>query len=326
MKETPDRIALVMGVGRSGTTFLAKLIDTAPDVLYRHEPDLVLSTDLPMLCDIDQCRPRLSEAKDYVRAMASCSHWRSVGTRPLFSKSYRSKPGNLAYRTMLFSSKAARRLRLPVADNVPDMVTSDRRNLLHLIKSVTSLGRAGLYRKAVPNLASIHIVRHPCASFASLHLGMKKGLMPPKFSVEPYLDHPETQNYPFTLDDIAGATLEEQVAYRWMLANDKAAADMDGSPNYLRIRYEDLCTDVEHVSKAVFDHLGIERSQQTRRFIDEISQTPAPDSRPVDYFKIKRPITSAVDKWKSQLEPETVERIRNIVCHSPLGRGYFEDA
>jgi len=36
-----DRAILVSGSPRSGTTWLAKLLDSHPDVLYRHEPDEV---------------------------------------------------------------------------------------------------------------------------------------------------------------------------------------------------------------------------------------------------------------------------------------------
>ena len=41
----PDALAsliLVVGAPRSGTTWLAKIIDSHPDVLYRHEPDETL--------------------------------------------------------------------------------------------------------------------------------------------------------------------------------------------------------------------------------------------------------------------------------------------
>jgi len=325
MTNTPDRIALVMGLGRSGTTFLAKLIDTAPEVLYRHEPDVLLKTDIPNICGRDQFDAHMPAAKDFVDAMAHCRHWRSSGTRPLFAKSYRSGPANLAYRMMILSSKAARRLHLPVADSLPDLVGPDRGDVLYLIKSVSSLGRAGLFGKAVPHLAAVHIVRHPCAVYASLRAGMDKGLMRTKIRMKPLFAHHESAHYPFTLNAIADASFEEQIAYRWMLTNDKAAGDMVGSSAYLQLRYEDLCTDVDRVSRNIFDHLGIKRGPQTQRFIDEITQASSDDQRQIGYFKVKRPITSAVDKWKSQLEPDTVERIRKIVVHSPLGRAYFDE-
>ena len=43
---TADRLAataiLIVGAPRSGTTWLAKILDSHPDVLYRHEPDEVV--------------------------------------------------------------------------------------------------------------------------------------------------------------------------------------------------------------------------------------------------------------------------------------------
>ncbi len=39
---------LVVGAPRSGTTWLAKIIDSHPDVLYRHEPDEVLPPPVPL--------------------------------------------------------------------------------------------------------------------------------------------------------------------------------------------------------------------------------------------------------------------------------------
>jgi hypothetical protein len=109
-----------------------------------------------------------------------------------------------------------------------------------------------------------------------------------------------------------------------MVTNDKAANDMAGSSRYLRIGYEDLCTNVETVSRRLFEHLGLELGAQTRRFIDEVSAEPANGAKAVGYFDVKRSITSGLDKWKTELDAETVERIREVVCHSPLGREYFE--
>ena len=41
-----ERVVFVLGGARSGTTWLAKILDSHPDVLYRHEPDIALRGDL----------------------------------------------------------------------------------------------------------------------------------------------------------------------------------------------------------------------------------------------------------------------------------------
>ena len=327
MDNIPDRIALVIGLGRSGTTFLAKLIDTAPEVLYRHEPDAVLPTDLPGFCSSssDQLEPLMSKAHDYVQAMAACRHLRSVGTLPTFNKTFRSGLANLTFKAMLLSAKVARRLKLTSAHSLPDLVSAEPGETLTLIKSVSTLGRARLFGEAVPQLRTIHILRHPCAVYASLHKGLEKGLMRAKPQITPLFSTPEAAIYPFTSDDMKRASFEEQIAYRWMVTNDKAANDMADSPRYLRIGYEELCTDVEAMSRRVFDHLGLPLGPQTRRFIDEVSGEPVNGGKAVGYFDVKRSIKSGLDKWTSELDAATIERIQKVVSHSPLGRAYFEE-
>ncbi|MEZ5931297.1 MAG: sulfotransferase [Alphaproteobacteria bacterium] len=315
---------MLLGLGRSGTTFLAKLIDSAPEVLYRHEPDAVLPTDLPVYVDGDDLERHMAMAKDYVHAMATCRHWRAADHLPIFKKAFRGTFADAAYRLLVLSTKMARRCRLQPWESMPDLVDRDDGVRLHLIKSVSALGRARLFAEAVPKMRMIHIIRHPCAVYASLRVGIDKGVMGSNVALKPLFSQKQSQEYPFSLKQLENAPFEQQVAYRWMLANDKAAADLAGTSRYLRVVYEDLCTDVDRVSRQVFEHLGLTTGVQTRRFIEEISEKPGAGQRDVGYFRVKRPITSAVDKWKSQLDAQTVDRIREIVSHSPLGRAYFD--
>lgn len=312
-----------MGLGRSGTTFLAKLIDSSPDVLYRHEPDAVLPTDMPSLISTEDIEHHLPNARAFVKAMVQCRRLRANGHQPVFKKAYRSALGNLAFRPMVLSTKVAEKLRLSPMDTLPDLIADDGRETLCLIKSVSALGRARLYAEASPNMASIHILRHPCAVIASMQTGIEKGVMGSNLYLDSLFAQKEAARYPFTLEDIQEAAPEEQAAYRWMLLNDKAAADMAGISGYLQIRYEDLCTQVDRISQQVFDHLGLAVGKQTERFIDDISRPQKSDG--ASYFKIKRPITSALDKWKTKLNEKEVARIQAIVSHSALGRAYFEE-
>ena len=325
MSERSPRLGLVMGLGRSGTTFLAKLIDSSPDVLYRHEPDAVLSTDMPSLVSRDDLERHLPNARAFVSAMAQCRRLRANGHQPVFRKTYRSAVGNLAFRPMVLSTKIFGMLRFSLPDTIPDLITGDGRDMLCLIKSVSALGRARLLTEASPDMASIHILRHPCAVIASTRIGIKKGVMGSNVYLASLFAQKESARYPFSFEDMQRSTAEEQAAYRWMLLNDKAAADMEGARGYLRLRYEDLCNHVDRTSRQIFDHLGLAIGGQTERFISDISRLPGQSADKTAYFKIKRPITSALNKWKKQLEPEVIARIRAIVSHSPFGRAYFDE-
>src|ERR1700712_540760 len=82
---TPDAMAsiiLVLGAPRSGTTWLAKIVDSHPDVLYRHEPDATLPGPSPMTPDA--LAPLLAR-------WAAETGARTVTKRPYFRKSW--QPG-----------------------------------------------------------------------------------------------------------------------------------------------------------------------------------------------------------------------------------------
>ena len=58
-----------VGGARSGTTFLAKFLDSHPDVLYRYESDLVLANrEIPFLPRRKELETFLAPARRYLEA------------------------------------------------------------------------------------------------------------------------------------------------------------------------------------------------------------------------------------------------------------------
>src|SRR5690606_12570975 len=86
------RVVFVVGGARSGTTWLAKILDSHPDVLYRHEPDIVLrAPDLPSLCDDADIPRLLPAARRYFESLLDVRTLKSAGSMPVFAKSF--QPG-----------------------------------------------------------------------------------------------------------------------------------------------------------------------------------------------------------------------------------------
>src|SRR5690349_19178518 len=52
-------ITFILGAPRSGTTWLGKIFDSHPSVLYRHEPDIAAAAKLPLLVANDDITPDL---------------------------------------------------------------------------------------------------------------------------------------------------------------------------------------------------------------------------------------------------------------------------
>src|ERR1700760_3806926 len=84
-----DRVILILGAPRSGTSWLAKIIDSHPDVLYRHEPDTVLRNEvLPWMCGPDDIVKYRGEAESYLRQLIDVATLKSAGSLPIFRKRY----------------------------------------------------------------------------------------------------------------------------------------------------------------------------------------------------------------------------------------------
>src|SRR5215472_18562499 len=111
---------------RSGSTWLAKVFDSHPDLLYLHEPDThdrgsdLLPhwfSDTPGARDIENTRRYLDRL---IRARAL----RTVGIRPFFRKSYRGATAEKLRLGMVYGAKLAERAGLQeFADSfeIPDL-------------------------------------------------------------------------------------------------------------------------------------------------------------------------------------------------------------
>ena len=82
---------LILGSGRSGTTFLAKLFDSHPRVLYRHEPDwLLVGNSIPFQPRLDELERYRDQTSRYLDSLAQIRSPKVSAHLPLFHKQHRS--------------------------------------------------------------------------------------------------------------------------------------------------------------------------------------------------------------------------------------------
>lgn len=312
----------IMGAGRSGTSWLARLFDSHPDVLYRHEPDSVLHDPrIPYMPEPDQVEALRPVTRAFVDRLARSGRLKAVGKVPLFDKSYRSTAAKHVLEAMIYGSKAAQRL-LPGVPAIqrlelPDMVRAGHRPLT-VIKTVSSLGRTHLFSRAVPEARFVHILRHPCGTISSHLRGVRQGLMKPDVYLNSVFASRQSEHYPFSRDDMEHRTVEEKLAYQWMLNNDKVATEMADDPRYIRLRYEDLCADPKGVMRDLMAFAGLPWSAQTDRAIDGTVRSEADQDEA--YFSTRKAPRQAAMKWTSDLDAATIDRIMGIVAHGTSGR------
>lgn len=319
---------IILGSGRSGTTWLGKLFDSHPDVVYRHEPDSVnLNTRIPFLPEKDQARQYVRDAHLYLQELRCARYVKSLAHRPFFEKSYRNWFERFGFvvsaSTLKMVERSCRsracsaRLCIPRMFDVPNAT-----EIRFVIKSVSSLGRAYLFSQAEPSIRVIHILRHPCAVVASRLRGISKGLLDNNTYLNSLFRIKEASDYPIRRADLESSSLEERMAYQWMILNDKVVNDMKGNPRYRRLRYEDLCRDPYEVTRSVFAFADLDWRPQTTAFIRRLEKERGQSS---SYFSVMRSPAESADGWRQQLNEKQVEKILAVYSHSrirKLGAGW----
>lgn len=319
-----ENVILVLGAARSGTTWLAKIFDSHPDVVYRHEPDTILRTaDIPTFCAIEDVPIYRDHAREYLENLANLRSLKSAGSRPFFSKHYRSGISDglrngLIHGLHLAASApfgAERLRRFPV----PDFAEFDPSSPPPVvIKSVSSLGRARLFAEAMPGCRIIVIVRHPCGQV----LSMMRGVALQKFeqslgSGAMLLDW--APRLGLTAEQVASFATIEQFAWNWAVLNQKALDDLEGMARVKILQYRDLCAAPVAVARELFEFTDLAWSPQTESFVRESSTYEGPDR----YYKVMKNSVASANKWRTELSGEDQRRIVDIAMQVPAGRMFL---
>ncbi|PON17906.1 hypothetical protein C2W62_10720 [Candidatus Entotheonella serta] len=216
---------LLLGSARSGTTWLAKIFDSHPDVLYRHEPDFTLtSTTVPSFVSADDVDTYLAPARAYLEQLCDVREPQVIAKRPLFPKRYRTSTQRLLWYGHLALSSGLQRIpvlgaRLSTA--VPAYL-NPKATFRPVIKSVMSMGRAGLYARAMSEGHVIVIIRHICGYVESVMRGVRLGKMPGALHLNMLARMPQAQRRQSSAERLRDMDLFEQCAWRWILQNEIA--------------------------------------------------------------------------------------------------------
>jgi hypothetical protein len=324
---TRNRIILIFGLPRSGTTWLGKIFDSHPDTVYRHEPDTY-----PRLECLPRC-PLPGELEHYrapidafVAELPRMNSAAVAAKAPLFAKRWRKGIRQQVFRASVFAAKLSERvdLHLPVAGARAEGAQPVP---VPVWKSIESLGRFGLLMHALPNATGIHLIRHPCGQIASVLRGEATARFRDSTPSSEYygvfkalLDTPQARRRGLTLRALKRLTPDERLAWHWVLANEKAVEDVIGLPRARLVRYEDLCRDPAIVARDLFAFAGLDWSAQTQAFVH--ASTHAHNGA---YYSVFKAPEQAAARWRDELPAAAVQRIFAIVGDSALGRLYANE-
>jgi hypothetical protein len=300
---------LIVGAPRSGTSWLGKIFDSHPDVLYRFEPDWF---DPPEL------------VSDTAAIRSNIARWigqsdpRASGKRPFFPKSWQSAPARLVRSSLIYAGAAADRLGLP-AWPVPDLGSIARSRAV--VKSVRLRDGIGAFAGVCPEGRALLIVRHPCGQVASLMRGTKDR----KFDLaEPGTDMPfdETSTIVFAarhgVEEAAFQRLPNAAKYAWSWRdfNETALGSMAEQANARVVVYEDLCAKPIDEARSVLAFAGLPWNAQTETFL----ATSTSYNGKAAYYAVLRNSVAAAERWRTTMTAQDQDAVRMVVRRSPLAR------
>ncbi|MBS3913929.1 MAG: sulfotransferase [Bacteroidetes bacterium] len=319
--QSPNNTLLLFGMPRSGTTWLAKMIDSHPDVIYRHEPDSEKKIPIPL---ITQSNERYDEiVGEYGRGILNLRTIKTCGKAPFFNKSYFNPFTASLLVGSVYLAKLAKRVNVSI--KIIEHLASDK-DLCLLWKSIESVGRIETIMAGMPECKMIYIIRHPCGQIASVLNGEKSRYFSSAIQTaddfgvfERLLDTDAAKQRNLTLDQLKSCTPIQRLAYRWLLYNEHALNSLKKyADRSFVVRYEDVCEKPLDMLKDIFDFSELVWHSQVETFINNsISE----DS--YNYYSVYKNPRIAMNKWKEELTRQEVDDIYNIIANS-LCHDYYK--
>jgi len=299
-------LIFLVGAPRSGTTWLGKIFDSHPDVLYRHEPDEVL----PSPTSLDE-----AAALSLIQAWASARSVRTAAKPPFFAKSWRTAAANLAHPLVAGLIRGASPW---IGSTIPDLGDIGKASVV--IKSVRWSEGIRVGTRAVPSNRTILIVRDACGHVWSMMRGMREkrfelrdgGALP----IDAVAAMACAERYGVTSRQFDGLPDVARYAWGWVAFNESALTSLDGLANFKVLRYEDLCEQPEAVTRDLFAFTGLGWHAQTDGFLNRSTHYEGPSR----YYGVFQDTQAVANRWRTEMHPADITAVEEIVALSPAAR------
>jgi hypothetical protein len=200
----------------------------------------------------------------------------------------------------------------------PDLIPESQR-LRFVLKSVISLGRAGVYAQALRRGRVVFVVRHPCGVVASRLRGMRLGKLEFQTGFETISNSRIGARYDLSVARLKSLSLAEQLTWMWLVMNEHALEGISGNGNAIVVTHEALCANPVPEAQRLFAFCELPWPSQTGTYLEtakSIDRTPS-------YYDLNRNSSEEIGKWKDELPRETIEQVQSILHESPKLRELF---
>ena len=317
------KFIFILGMPRSGTTWVAKVLDSYPEILYLHEPDSYIPfKNLPICVNDEFNENDIDIIHNSIKKYFDLSKYTIWSKAPFFPKQYFTnfeyRVNSLALYLIKLVPKFKKLLRLSPLNKVFTYP-----NITVMIKSVESVGRAKLISKALKNCKIVLILRHPCAHVSSIIEGERNNKFKEKESdnvgiFSELIKSKNAQKYGLSYNDFEKMTKVERLAWRWLLINEHAMNNISNIRNIMLVKYEDICLDPIQEYKRIFDFCEINCGPQT---IDFINSSSKHSSR--SYYSVYQDTKNMISKWEKKLPKTQKTQIFNVLEKSKILSSFY---
>ncbi|MEQ3660120.1 MAG: sulfotransferase [Glaciecola sp.] len=315
---TNTNIIFVAGFPRSGTTWFSNLINSHPNVVYRHE---IIGRNYKMFGD-----ELFSKLKydfglcdtDFDKAMQVICNANVVTDKPPFFKKKIGLSRFPHFHHIMWVVSKVIRLLSPIYSTLFSVSERDP-NIQVLIKETRSTDDMSSILKGLRVNKAVFLVRKPQGSIASFVKGIKEnkmGALTPE-GVLKWFDNQGHNEYvrklAFSNDKIRGLSPVEFFAISWRVYHMDLLQISQELENAMFCIYEDFVAEPEVNTKMLFDKLDMSYSDSVKMFIEEssgkVSKSPLIKDSNSDFYSVYRSTAFNVESWKEQLSSDEIELI-----------------
>ena len=318
-------LLMIVGLPRSGTSWLGALFDSHPRTTYLHKPDTIdRCPELPHFFLNNNWHECSDLVRIYIGQLVKQRGLRAVYKHPFFAKDYRSEAARLGRGALIASLRALNRPSRRLSKwmrgwQIPDLGRMSKSQLT-VLKSVEALGRLPAIANGMSDMRVIHLIRHPAGYVSSQIRGLEMGkfvnnaFLPRQFALEPAQRRGMSGAEAAKLPDV------ERLAWSWMVMNEWALETTQSMPNVRTVIYDDVAANPLHQTRELFQWAGLDWSPRTERFL---GQNFAARHDADGFYSVDRNPAASADGWRRRLSPAVIERIYGVVTGS-LPAKYFE--
>lgn len=304
---------LLVGMPRSGTSWLAKIFDSHPDTAYFHEPDSSIKLNfLDLVEERELTNTELDRISRTINSFWANQEERVIGSLPTFRKNYFSGAQYTIYRASNIISKySARAIGSQILP--PIRPIGDANTLVW--KSIESLGRVAQIKQALKErIKIVQIVRHPGGQIYSTLTGESKNKFGGYSAAEDFellrriLNTSTAAQLGVDPDDLTAMSPVQRLAMKWAVYNDHAISSRACD---VTVNYDALCESPLAVVEAVFAKIGLDVTDEVRQFL--FRSTGENQSR---YYSVYKNPKASSEKWRSQMALADQQEIAELLKNS----------